>query len=189
MATGGPASGGWVEMELADEVQVDVDKGRLARVRIPTRWNKVASVADLSAALSSAVTAALPPVVETSFAAQESSVRPDLTVEQLAEYMARQREWRAALTDVQRRARAGEFSDDQPSEVVDPGQKVSITFAGGRFEAIHLRPDWAEHAPAQAISDAILDATATLDLVRPDRYSAALTHVEDLDAGIRRFAR
>ena len=174
-------------MALPIDVQVEIDEGRLVRVRIPNGWRASASVSDLGSALSAAIRQALP-VPEHWASPPESSARPGLSVEDLAECMAMHRAWRTALTDVQRRDRAGEFADDQPAEVVDAGERVSVTFAGGRFDAIHLRPDWAEHASVQAICDRILAATVALDLVRPDRYAAALRHVRDLDADIRRFA-
>lgn len=173
-------------MPLADDIDITVDDVRLIRVRIPNNWQTKASTAELEAALNEALAAALPAPTPP-VAAASRPVRSDITLAELAECMELQQQWREALTGFQRRERAGEFTDDGPDEILDERERLSVTFADDRFEAIHFRPDWIEKATAQMVCDAILDTTADLDLVRPDRRGHALQHVHELDAKIRRF--
>lgn len=173
-------------MPLIDNIDIDTHDARILRIRIPNNWQSHATVTELETALNHTLTAALPPPM-THQAGEDLPVRSDISSREFTECMQMHQAWHDALDDFRRRERAGEFTDNHPNEVIDERQRLSITFRDGRFEALHLRPDWAEKATAQKICDAILDATQDLDLVRPDPRTQALQHVRDLDAEIRRY--
>lgn len=167
-------------------VQVGIDGVRLASVRISSDWRDHLSVEQLSAEVSQAIVNALPEPpggVERQF----TPVRRDLTIQELQEVMELQKAWRKELNHFRAREAAGELIEDGPMEIVDPRERLSISFVGNRFGSLFLNPDWAKSASLQAISDAIFEITEGVDLVRDLKFYKALEAVSERDAAIRRI--
>lgn len=172
---------------MEDHVQVEVDGLRLARVVIRSGWQDQGGPEELAAAIGAAIRSQLPPPARYEDH-PNPSVRTDFTMADLETFMDLHRKWRAKLMEFKAREAAGEFRGDTPSEIVDPQQRLSITFDGDGFEAVHFNPKWAADASLQALSDAILDLTDGVDLMQHSARSAAFAEVRALSAAAHDYA-
>lgn len=175
-------------MSLDDQVEVETAGGQLVSVRIGARWRELGSPTDLEQALSAAIRSSFEGDAPTTLDEPSPDARRDLSVEDLADYWELHRQWRDAMTALKRDIAEGKYTADVQSEVVDEKERVSITFAGGRFEAVHFNPRWIADASLQAISDALSDVFSGLDLQAPSKRDAAVAHVKELSLAAGRFA-
>lgn len=161
-------------------IKVRIDGTDVDSVVLTSRWREFYDAQTLAETLTEIIRAELPPAfVVDDIAMPENLPSGPMDPAKWRAFWDEFNLYQEAVVRHRARAAAGELLEwNPPTEASDDRKHVGVEFVGGRFQAVHIDPRWAEKASLQDLSNRISTALQQHPMtndrpIDPDRQAMA----------------